>query len=71
MLDRDAIEGALKALDAELGAQGVRANLFVVGGAILLVLSGKRPPRWAGKGYVRAVEEVVVDARRRSYGSHP
>ena len=37
MLDRVAILAAFSALDDELGARGVRANLFVVGGAAMAV----------------------------------
>ncbi|GAC1533512.1 MAG: DUF6036 family nucleotidyltransferase [Marmoricola sp.] len=35
MLDREAILHAFRALDEELGSRGVRANVFVVGGAAM------------------------------------
>ena len=35
MLDREAILNAFRALDEELGSRGVRANVFVVGGAAM------------------------------------
>lgn len=62
-----AIVGGLSSLTGSLRVGlALTSPLFVLGGAILLIAGAKAPPRWAGKGYVRAVEEVVVDARRRT-----
>ena len=47
-------------------ALGLASPLFIVGGVMLLTVGQDSPPSWAGRGYVRAVEEVVVDARRRA-----
>lgn len=43
LLDADAITAALGALDEYLGRSGVRAELFLVGGAVLCVVHHARP----------------------------
>ncbi|MBM4368048.1 MAG: hypothetical protein FJ102_17680 [Deltaproteobacteria bacterium] len=43
LLDADAIAAALEALDVQLGKSGVRAELFLVGGAVLCVVHNARP----------------------------
>ncbi|MHB8464463.1 MAG: MFS transporter [Acidimicrobiales bacterium] len=63
----NAIVGGLSTLTGSLRiALALTSPLFIVGGVILLILSATTPPAWAGKGYVRAVEDVVLDARRRA-----
>jgi hypothetical protein len=62
-----AIVGGLSTLTGSLRvALGFASPLFIVGGAMLLVVGGNSPPSWAGPGYVRAVERVVIDAKRRA-----
>ncbi len=43
LLDAEAIAAALEALDVHLGKSGVRAELFLVGGAVLCVVHNARP----------------------------
>ncbi|MCU1463744.1 MAG: transporter [Acidimicrobiales bacterium] len=65
-----AIVGGLSALTGSLRiALGLASPLLVVGGATLLLLGKSSPPSWAGPGYLRAVEQVVVDAKRRLHDS--
>jgi MFS family permease len=63
----NAIVGGLSTLTGSLRtALALTSPLFMLGGAVLLILGSNSPPAWAGRGYLRAVEEVVVDARRRA-----
>jgi MFS family permease len=63
----NAIVGTLSTLTGSLRvALALTSPLFIVGGILLLIVGGSSPPAWAGPGYVRAVEEVVADARRRA-----
>jgi len=43
LLSRDQIEAALAALDAELGRCGVRAEVYLVGGAVMCLALNARP----------------------------
>jgi hypothetical protein len=43
LLSRDQIEAALAALDAELGRGGVRAAVYLVGGAVMCLALNARP----------------------------
>lgn len=43
MLTRDQIVHALEQLDAELGREGIRAEIFLVGGAVMCLAFAARP----------------------------
>jgi len=43
LLRRDQIEAALAALDQELGRRGIRAELYIVGGAVMCLALDARP----------------------------
>lgn len=62
-LDRDAIAALLADLDAELARQGSRADLFLVGGAVIAVAyDARRSTRTAAR---RARVKWVKSYRRR------
>lgn len=64
MLDRSGIQRALEALDDELGRSGVRAELFVVGGAVMaLAYDARRATVDVDATFVPAAE--VRQAARR------
>ena len=83
MLNREAILAAFQALDEELGRRGVRANLFVVGGAAMAIAYDARRSTadvdavFAPTGDVREAASKVADrlglprlAERRRQGVH-
>jgi len=67
VLDRQAILEALHALDEELGSRGVRANVFVVGGAAMAMAYDARRSTadvdavFAPADEVRRAAAVVAD----------
>jgi hypothetical protein len=66
LLQRDQISEALRRLDAELGRRGVRAELFLVGGAVMCLAHESRPSTSDVAGWftepqvVRSAAEVVA-----------
>ncbi len=63
VLGREQIEAALAALDAELGRRGVRAELYIVGGAVMCLALDARPATKDVDGWFTEPEAVRASAR--------
>ena len=63
LISRDDIVVALGRLDAELGARGVRAELFLVGGAVMCLAHQARPSTKDDDGWFTEPEAVRLAAK--------
>ncbi len=64
LLTRDAILEALEALDAQLGAEGSRAELYLVGGAVMCLALEARPSTKDVDGWFTEAQAVRRAAKR-------